>query len=95
MKINITMFKSSGKFYADQTAESKESFKMYEDDFLKFIYDNLPASLSNGYVVVSNADPDSQEFFEGLYITNELKSKVEHMRYIESLDYTQLSIDDL
>ena len=73
MKIEITVYKETGKYYTSTIVENETPIMLFEEDFKKFVAENLPAIISDGFVVTRNADPDSQEFYERLYRTTEFK----------------------
>lgn len=52
MKIQITVYKSTGKYYASEIVEHEKDIPMWEDEYIKLVRKNLPATLSDGYVVV-------------------------------------------
>lgn len=76
MKIKITVYKESGKFYASDIVENDEPIFIYEDEFKQFIFYNLPAIVDDGYVTVTNIDENDSNFYEVLYTMERLKSLV-------------------
>ena len=71
MKIKITVYKASGKYYTDETVESDVDIPMFKDDFKKFIRENIPARIGEGYITVEDVC-DDQSFHQVLYLYNEL-----------------------
>lgn len=71
-KIKITSYKPSGKWYNSVEVDVPDSLKNWNKSFSKFVWDNCD-QIGSGYVVVSNANPDSVKFFEFLYEYHELK----------------------
>jgi len=74
MKIKITVFKPSGKYYTHEIIEHKEDIFLFKDEFKQLIRDNLPANLGNGYVLVQDAEDedDGQTFHIALYTYEDL-----------------------
>lgn len=72
MKIRITVYKDSGKYYTDGIAESEKDIWMWEDKFMEFVKNNLPARIGEGFVVVEDV-LDDQSFHQALYRYNEFK----------------------
>lgn len=70
-KIRITMYKDSGKYYTDEVVTSEKNMFEWSDEFKRFVVDNLPATLSEGYIVVEDM-PDGHGFHNVLYKTSEL-----------------------
>lgn len=52
MRLEITIYKDTGKWYTDCIAEHQEDIPLWKDDFLIFIAENMPTSSVDGYVVV-------------------------------------------
>lgn len=71
MKIKITVYKASGKYYTDEIVENIEDIPMFKLEFNKFVRDNIPAKIGEGYIVVEDMS-DNQSFHQGLYKYNEL-----------------------
>lgn len=71
MKIKITVYKSTGKFYNSEIVEHKEDIPVWRVDYKEFIVKNLPAKLSDGYVVVEDVG-DNQSFHNALYKMEDL-----------------------
>lgn len=67
MKIKITMYKSSGKYYTEEIVENDKDILLFEKEFKEFVKKNLPATLENGYVTVEDVDLN-QSFHECLYV---------------------------
>lgn len=55
MKLEITVYKPSGKFYSSCEVESPDIFYC-EDEFVKFVRENLPARYAGGYVVIRDLE---------------------------------------
>lgn len=71
MKIKITVYKDTGKFYTSEEVEHSEDIPSWEDEFKDFIIKNLPAKYTDGYVVVEDIG-DNETFHNSLYKMNEL-----------------------
>lgn len=56
MKIEITVFKKSGKWYTSDIIESPENIMLSDDKFKDFIRKHNPANIGEGYIVVKNVD---------------------------------------
>lgn len=67
MRIKITVFKKSGKYYTEEVVESDKELRLFENEFQVFVYENLPALITDGYVVVNNDDCEDDNFYESLY----------------------------
>lgn len=75
MKLNITVFKPTGKYYTDDVAELPgKNPVLHTKEFLDFVRDNLPARLTGGFVLVQNANPNSNSFYTHLYRYDDLMS---------------------
>ena len=71
MKIEIIVYKESGKFYTKEIVEAKEDIPMYNDEFIEFIKNNIPAKIGEGYIVVRDYG-DNPSFHQALYTYKEL-----------------------
>lgn len=73
MKLDITVFKPTGKYYTSCTAElpGKDPV-LHTQEFLDFVRENLPARFTDGLVLVQNADPGSDKFYTHLYRYDDL-----------------------
>lgn len=70
MKIEIIVFKGSGKYYTSETVENEEDILMFRPEFKEFIRNNIPAKISDGYLVVKDmedVDYNNQSFHYALY----------------------------
>lgn len=72
MELRINVYKDTGKWYGGHDVTVSDDVHLYDYDFEAVVYENLPAKIGDGYVVVSNADPSSNEFCERLYRYNDL-----------------------
>lgn len=75
MKIEIIVFKESGKYYTSDIVENKKDILMFEPEFEEFIRNNIPAKVSNGYIVVKDTedvDYNNQSFHYALYKYDEI-----------------------
>lgn len=50
MKIEITVYKNSGKWYTSEIVENDVDIPMWDEKFKEFIRDNNPADLGNGFI---------------------------------------------
>lgn len=66
MKIEIIVYKESGKFYTSNVVEAEKDIPMYEDEFIEFVKNNVPARIGEGYVVVRDYE-DNKSFHQALY----------------------------
>lgn len=66
MKLRITVYKESGKYYTHEDVECEKDIPSWGKEFKSFIRENLPAKLSEGYVVVEDRS-DNQSFHQALY----------------------------
>lgn len=55
MKLEITVYKPSGKFYSSCEVESPD-IPYFKDEFVEFIRENLPAKYAGGYVVIRDLE---------------------------------------
>ena len=75
MKIEIIVFKGSGKYYTSDVVENEEDILMFRPEFKEFIRSNIPAKISDGYIVIKDpedVDYDNQSFHYALYKYNEI-----------------------
>ena len=75
MKIEIIVFKGSGKYYTSDVAENEEDILMFKPEFKEFIRNNIPARVSDGYIVVKDledVDYNKQSFHYALYHYNDI-----------------------
>lgn len=66
MKIKITIYKESGKYYTDEIVENKKDIFAWEEEFRDFVRNNIPAKLNQGYITVEDVN-DNQSFHQILY----------------------------
>lgn len=60
MKLHITIYKSTGKYYTDTVVECSENIPLWDDRFRAFIKKHLPVSQSSGgYIVVQDVAGES------------------------------------
>jgi hypothetical protein len=71
LDIEILVFKGNGKYYTSDTVHNDEDIWLFKDEFIKFIKDNNPAKIEDGYIVVKDAS-DNQTFHYALYKYNEI-----------------------
>lgn len=72
MKLMITVFKESGKFYANNEVESNQDIALFQPEFKDFIKNNLPAKIEDGFVIVQDMPNENQGFHIKLYRMSEL-----------------------
>lgn len=72
MVLKITVYKGCGKYYTESIAHNNTEIPIIDDAFKDFVRDNIPAMYSGGYVVVTNADENSNHFYECLFKFDEL-----------------------
>jgi len=66
MNIKITIYKSSGKYYTSQVCYEDKNINLFDDEWINWLNDHLPAHLEEGYAVTE--DWDSYEgFHNALY----------------------------
>lgn len=53
MKFRVTVFKDTGKFYAEDIVEC-ETVPVYREEFKKVLKKNLPADIGEGFVVIND-----------------------------------------
>ena len=71
MEIEIIIFKNSGKYYTSDTVKNDKDIWLFEQEFKDFVIVNLPAKLSDGYIMVRDTS-DNQSFHTRLYTYNQL-----------------------
>lgn len=71
MKIEITVFKNSGKYYTSEIAKSDNDIPIYDDNFKKFIRDNIPANLGSGFIMTNDVE-NNQSFHIALWRYDEV-----------------------
>lgn len=69
MRIEIIVYKSSGKWYTSEIIESDIEIPMYEDEFKQFIKDNNPADIREGFIVTKDL---GDGFHDALWRYNEI-----------------------
>lgn len=76
MELEITVFKSTGKFYTNCIIETAE-IPIFDDRFKACIFVNLPVNtISNDeYVIVRDTGKYDTQFHQRLFTGKELKSK--------------------
>ncbi len=74
-KIEIMVFKDTGKYYTSAVVESETAFHLWDDAFAEFVRNNLPAKIGDGYVVVKDVEP-GEGFHCRLYRYHELFKNV-------------------
>lgn len=50
MKIEITVYKKNGKWYATEIVEVDKDIPMYKDEFKQFVKENVPANIREGFI---------------------------------------------
>ena len=55
MKLEITVYKPTGKFYSSCEVESPD-IPYFKDEFVEFVRENLPAKYAGGYVVIRDLE---------------------------------------
>lgn len=69
MKIEITVYKESGKWYTSEIVDVDENISMYQEDFKQFIRDNNPANIGEGFITTKDL---GDGFHDALWKYNEL-----------------------
>lgn len=70
MKIEITVYKESGKWYTSDIVESATDIPLWKDEFKQFIKDNNPADIGKGFIATRNVEDGFHSFlwrYEDLY----------------------------
>lgn len=65
MKLNITLYRPSGKFYASHVVDMPDA-NIWDVGFLQTLRENLPGTYYDGYVVVTDAC-EGQGFHNALF----------------------------
>lgn len=65
MKLSITVYKGTGKYYTGHEVEVPD-MEMFKEGYLDLIRSNMPGCYHDGYVVVTDA-ADNQGFHNALY----------------------------
>lgn len=71
MKLTVTAYKSTGKFYDSADIECSENIELFDDRFKELIRSAVPC-LQDGFVVVTDK-PDGEGFHNHLFFANELR----------------------
>lgn len=74
MKVKITIYKQTGKFYTD-TVAILPNVEMWDPKFITGVYDSLPAHIPNSYITVEDL-PETPGFHQVLYRYEELVDRV-------------------
>lgn len=75
MNIKISVYKASGKWYASEIVPIEKDKHIFTEEFQRFIRDNVPANIGEGFIVVDDVDDDedsSSDFHNVLYRYGEL-----------------------
>lgn len=75
MKIEILVFKDTGKYYTSDIVESDKDIAIFDSKFKLFIKNHIPANIGDGYIVVKDledVDYKNQSFHNALYKYNEI-----------------------
>lgn len=67
MKIKLTVFKSTGKFYEETVVEMDGDPGLHSKEFVDFVNRSLPARPQDGMVITQNDDPASYRFYTHLF----------------------------
>lgn len=66
MELKITIYKESGKYYTDEIINHEKDLQPWSEEYREFLRNNLPATCSEGYIVVEDAS-EEQSFHNALY----------------------------
>ena len=69
MKIEITVYKESGKWYISEIIEIDNNIPMWDEEFKQFIKDNNPANIGEGFITTKDI---GDGFHNALWRYNEL-----------------------
>lgn len=69
MKIEIIIYKESGKWYTHDIIESDIEIPMYKEDFKEFIKKHNPADIGSGFIVTRDVEDG---FHDALWRYNEI-----------------------
>lgn len=59
MEIEITVYKESGKYYYSSIVKVEKNIPIYErEDFMKFLRENNPANIGEGFIVTNDVGTD-------------------------------------
>lgn len=77
MRIKITVFRQTGKYYTSCIVGGDRDIPLFEEEFTQFVTENLPADLGEGYVLVQDAEDadSSQSFHIRLYRREEITGR--------------------
>ena len=67
MKIKITVFESSGKYYTESIIECLDDIPMWETKFEEFIKENNPANIGEGFILTEDLCDQNQYFHTALW----------------------------
>ena len=73
MRVTIDVYKDNGKWYTGDTAYSDVDIPLWDEKFKQFVWDNLPAKIGSGFVVVKDIDSTGPGFHYALYRYEELR----------------------
>ena len=63
MKLEIDVYKDSGKWYTGHTVTYTENIDIWDERFKDFLRNNLPARIGEGFIVVKDVDHISHDGF--------------------------------
>ncbi|MDW7668057.1 MAG: hypothetical protein SCJ93_04475 [Bacillota bacterium] len=86
MKIRITSYKPSGKYYTEEIVEKDEDMYLFEDRFKRLVANNM-YTCPGGFVTVEDVDYPSQSFHGALY-------KYEDLIEFKNKEYDAIVITD-
>ena len=66
MKLHITAFKDTGKFYLDNIVTYDTDIPIHRPEFKTFIQNNAPALPTGGFVLVQD-EPENKTFHTHLF----------------------------
>jgi|GEM_PF-3226398 len=74
MELQIEVYKDTGKYYSSHIVRCDCDIPFFDDRFVQFVKNNLPADIGEGYIVVTDTPraEDSQSFHRRLYKYSEL-----------------------
>lgn len=74
MHIEILVFKETGKYYSSNECSSEDNIMLFEDEFMKFVYNNLPCILCNGWYIVTRDvydDTNNDQFHTHMFMASD------------------------
>lgn len=73
MKVEIIVYKASGKWYTSDVVEVENDIPYWSDEFKEFIRNHNPANIGEGFIVTNDVDSGEYTgFHNALWLYSEI-----------------------